>query len=61
MTENPATTTSQLAGSRYVPYHFKGLRPDQVEQINAERQQQLRDNKTEKMRQQEEDRQWAMQ
>lgn len=28
MTENPLTTTSQLAGHRYVPYHFKGLRPD---------------------------------
>lgn len=30
MTENPATTTSQHAGHRYVPYHFKGLRPDQI-------------------------------
>jgi hypothetical protein len=29
MTENPGTTQSQLAGHRYVPYHFKGLRPDQ--------------------------------
>lgn len=28
MTENPMTTTSQLAAHRYVPYHFKGLRPD---------------------------------
>ena len=50
MTENPMTTTSQLAVHRYVPYHFKGLRPDQVEQIEAERQQQLRDTKTEKQR-----------
>ena len=31
MTENPATTMSQLAEHRYVPYHFKGLRPDQKE------------------------------
>jgi len=28
MTENAATTMSQLAPHRYVPYHFKGLRPD---------------------------------
>ena len=28
MTENRFTTTSQHAGHRYVPYHFKGLRPD---------------------------------
>ena len=28
MTENPATTTSQHAGHRYVPYHFKGLTPE---------------------------------
>lgn len=27
MTENPDTTQSQLGGSRYVPYHFKGLTP----------------------------------
>ncbi len=33
MTENPNTTMSQLAEHRYVPYHFKGLRPDQVEEI----------------------------
>ena len=28
MRENPTTTISQHAGHRYVPYHFKGLRPD---------------------------------
>jgi hypothetical protein len=28
MTENPNTTTSQLAQHRYVPYHFKGLTPE---------------------------------
>lgn len=28
MRENPGTTVSQHAGHRYVPYHFKGLRPD---------------------------------
>ena len=37
MTENFNTTTSQLAPHRYVPYHFKGLRPGQVEGINDER------------------------
>ncbi len=28
MTENHQTTRSQLASHRFVPYHFKGLRPD---------------------------------
>lgn len=28
MTENPSTTMSMLAPHRYVPYHFKTLRPD---------------------------------
>ena len=37
MTENAATTMSQLAPHRYVPYHFKNLRPEQVNQIEAER------------------------
>ena len=43
MTEDAGTTTSNLGGDRYVPYHFKGLRPDQKEQIMAERAQQIRD------------------
>jgi len=38
MTENAATTQSQLAPHRYVPYNFKGLRPEQVKGIEAERQ-----------------------
>lgn len=41
MTEAAHTTSSQLAPHRYVPYHFKGLRPDQVEGINAERANQV--------------------
>lgn len=45
MTENPMTTTSQLAKHRYVPYHFKGLKPDSIDQINATRTQQVKDNK----------------
>jgi predicted nucleic acid-binding Zn ribbon protein len=41
MTENPATTQSMHAQHRYVPYHFKGLTPEQKAQIEYERQQQL--------------------
>ena len=48
MTENHATTQSQLAPHRYVPYHFKNLRPDQVDQINAERTNQVNQNQTER-------------
>ena len=39
MTENPMTTTSQLGKHRYVPYHFKGLKPETIDQINATRAQ----------------------
>lgn len=39
MTENPNTTQSKLAEHRYVPYHFKGLKPDTKEMIDAERAQ----------------------
>ena len=39
MTENTGTCTSGLAAHRFLPYHFKGLRPEQKEQIMAERQQ----------------------
>ena len=45
MTENPMTTTSQLSKHRYVPYHFKGLKPEQIDTINATRLQQTKDNK----------------
>jgi hypothetical protein len=37
MQEARGTTTSNHGGHRYVPYHFKGLRPDQIEQIEAQR------------------------
>lgn len=37
MTEARNTTSSQLAPHRYVPYHFKGLRPEQIEAIKQER------------------------
>ena len=45
MTENFNTTASQHAGHRYVPYHFKALRPDQIEDIDAQRTQQCKDLK----------------
>ncbi len=60
MTENPMTTTSQHADHRYVPYHFKGLRPDQKESIMQQRQMQVYESKTAKQMEQEEERQWAM-
>ena len=61
MTENPATTTSQLSDHRYVPYHFKGLTPEQKAQIEAERQRQLVDKKTLSQQEKEEERMWALQ
>ena len=33
MTENPAATKSVLSDSRFIPYNFKGLTPQQVAQI----------------------------
>ena len=45
MTENEATTKSQLAPHRFVPYHFKGLTKAQQDQIMAEREQQVVDSK----------------
>ena len=39
MTENEATTKSQLAPHRFVPYHFKGLTKAQQDDIMAQREQ----------------------
>jgi len=61
MTENPATTQSHLPGERYIPYHFKGLTPQQKEKIDAEHRQQLRDNQLKKEAEKEEERMWALQ
>ena len=61
MTENPMTTTSQLSKHRYVPYHFKGLKPQTVEEIEATRAQQLVHNKAAVKNQNSEDYQWAVQ
>lgn len=61
MTENPMTTTSQLAKHRYVPYHFKGLKPDSIDQINATRAQQVKDNKAIAKNEKAEEQAWAVQ
>ena len=61
MTENRATTTSQLAPHRYVPYHFKGLRPGQIEGIFAEREAQVEYNKAAIKNQNSEEYSWAVQ
>ena len=61
MTENFNTTASQLAPHRYVPYHFKELRPDQIAEIDATRAQQVRDNKAARTFEKEEEAAWAAQ
>lgn len=61
MQENAATTVSQLAEHRYVPYHFKGLNPQQKAEIEAQRAQQVRENQYAKQMQSEEEKMWAMQ
>ncbi len=61
MTENAKTTQSQLAPHRFVPYHFKGLRPEQKEEIMAVRSQQVDENAAEKQNVAEEEYQWAVQ
>lgn len=38
MTEDRVTTDSALGPARYVPYHFKGLRPGQIQGIESERE-----------------------
>lgn len=61
MTENRATTTSQLAPHRYVPYHFKNLRPDQVNTIKDERSNQVVANQTDRKNLNTEEYAWAVQ
>jgi hypothetical protein len=43
MTENPATEVSMLAPHRVKPYHFKGFNQSQIDQVNLERQMQVRE------------------
>ena len=61
MTEARHTTQSQLAPHRFVPYHFKGLRPEQIEQIRSEREGQVIEHGDELRNRQEEEYQWAVQ
>jgi hypothetical protein len=61
MTENPMTTTSKLSKQRYVPYHFKGLKPESIDQINATRAQQVKDNKAIARNEKAEEQAWAVQ
>lgn len=60
MTENRFTTVSQHAGHRYVPYHFKGLREDQIADINAQRAAQVKENKDARRAEREEEAAWAL-
>ena len=61
MTENPVTTTSQLSKHRYVPYHFKGLKPESIDEIKATRAQQVKDNKAINKAEKAEEQAWAVQ
>ena len=60
MTEAAKTTESQLAPHRYVPYHFKGLRPDQVDSIKIERELQVTQNEQERQDRSVEEYNWAV-
>ena len=61
MQENFTTTKSQLAPHRFVPYHFKGLRKEQIEDIVAQRDQQIVETNTAKKNACSEEYQWAVQ
>ena len=61
MTENAATTISGHGDHRYRAEHFKGLKPDHIAQIEAERAQQCRDLKAKREFEKMEEQQWAAQ
>lgn len=61
MTENFTTTKSMLADHRFKPYHFKGLRQDQIDGIMSERAQQVKEAEMKREMAQEEERLWALQ
>lgn len=54
-------TKSELGPHRYIPYNFKGLRHDQIEGIELERQQQLKEAEYQKEQAKEEERLWGLQ
>jgi hypothetical protein len=43
MTENPQTEVSMLAPHRVKPYHFKGFNQNQIDQVNFERSEQIKE------------------
>ena len=61
MTENPDTEVSMLAPHRVKPYHFKGFKAPQTNQVNLERTQQLREGNMMKQQACEENKLYAMQ
>lgn len=61
MTENPGTTVSKLAPHRYVPYHFKGLKPEDAAVIDIERHAQVVEKKKLNKQAKEEEQAWAVQ
>ena len=61
MTENPATEVSMLAPHRVKPYHFKGFTQGQTDQVNLERQMQIREQQLMKEQKVDEDKMYAMQ
>ena len=61
MTENQATETSMLAPHRVKPYHFKGFNQGQIDAVNLERQQQLREKQQMAQQAKEEEKAYAMQ
>lgn len=61
MTEARQTTSSELAPHRYVPYHFKGLRADQIDMIKSEREQQVTNAEDARRNDASEEYSWAVQ
>ena len=61
MTENPQTEVSMLGDHRVKPYHFKGFNQGQIDQVNLERQMQLREQQLMKDQKVDEDKMYAMQ
>jgi hypothetical protein len=59
LSEDPATTISHMNPNRNIKYHFKGISPEQHAAIMAERALQLRDKEEHKLREKEQDAQWA--
>ena len=59
LSEDPATTVSHANPNRSIKYHFKGISPEQHAAILAERGMQLREKEEQKLREREQDQQWA--